>query len=84
MIRAVYDCNVVLSAIGWNGSARQCLKLVARRRVFLFVTPDILAEYESVIPDILTGEMPDMDVQPKLAWIRSQSRRVTQIPSLPY
>ena len=35
MIRAVYDCNVVLSGIGWNGSARKCLKLVAKRRVFL-------------------------------------------------
>ena len=38
MIRAVFDCNVVLLAIGWSGSARACLKLVARRRVFLFVT----------------------------------------------
>jgi len=46
MIRAVYDCNVILSGIGWNGSARKCLKLAAERRVFLFVTNEILAEYE--------------------------------------
>ena len=32
MIRAVYDCNVVLSGIGWNGLARKCLQLVAERR----------------------------------------------------
>lgn len=44
MIRAVYDCNVVLSGIGWNGSARQCLKLIARREVFLYVTEEILAD----------------------------------------
>ena len=25
MIRVVYDCNVILSGIGWNGSARTCL-----------------------------------------------------------
>ncbi len=48
MIRAVYDCNVILSGIGWNGSARKCLKLVAERRVFLFVTDEILSEYEAV------------------------------------
>lgn len=76
MIRAVYDCNVVLSAIGWNGSARQCLKLIGRRRVFLFVSDAILAEYESVIPEILAEELPDMDPLPHLAWIRAQSRRV--------
>jgi predicted nucleic acid-binding protein len=50
MIRAVYNCSVILSGIGWNGSARKCLKLAAERRVFLFVTDEILAEYEAVIP----------------------------------
>ncbi len=80
MIRAVFDCNVVLSGIGWNGSARKCLKLVARRRVFLFVTRDILAEYEAVIPGTLAEEMPGLDVLPKLAWIRSQSRFVEPAP----
>lgn len=80
MIRAVYDCNVILSGIGWNGSARKCLKFVARRRVFLFVTDDILAEYESVIPEILAEELPDLDPQPKLTWIRSKSRLIEPSP----
>ncbi len=44
MIRAVYDCNVILSAIGWNGWARICLKLVVQRNVFLYVTQAILTE----------------------------------------
>jgi uncharacterized protein len=80
VIRAVYDCNVILSGIGWNGSARQCLQLAARRRVFLFVTDAILAEYEIVVPEILTEEMPDMDPHPKLAWIRAKSRMVEPSP----
>jgi putative PIN family toxin of toxin-antitoxin system len=80
MIRAVYDCNVVLSGIGWNGSARNCLKLVARRRVFLFVTDAILAEYESVIPETLAEELPDIDPHPKLAWVRTRSRLVEPSP----
>ncbi len=80
MMQAVYDCNVILSGIGWNGSARNCLKLVARRRVFLFVTEDILTEYESVIPKTLAEEMPDIDPHPKLAWLRAKSRLVEPAP----
>jgi putative PIN family toxin of toxin-antitoxin system len=80
MIQAVYDCNVVLSGIGWNGSARKCLKLVAQRRVFLIVTDDILVEYESIIPEILAEEMPEVNSHPKLAWIRSKARLVEASP----
>ena len=80
MIRAVYDCNVILSGIGWNGSARQCLQWVARRRVFLFVTDAILAEYEAVIPETLAEETPGIDPHPKLVWIRAQSRLVEPAP----
>ena len=80
MIRAVYDCNVVMSGIGWNGAARQCLKLAASRQVFLYVTDEILAEYETVIPEIIAEEMPKIDPQPKLAWIRNKSRRVEPVP----
>ena len=80
MMRAVYDCNVIVSGIGWNGSARSCLKLVARRCVFLFVTEAILEEYELVVPDILAQELPDVDPHPKLAWLRSASRLVEPAP----
>jgi putative PIN family toxin of toxin-antitoxin system len=80
MIRAVYDCNVILSGIGWNGSARKCLKLAAERRVFLFVTDEILAEYESVIPETLAQEVPEVNPQPKLAWIKSKARLVEPSP----
>ena len=80
MIRAVYDCNVVLSGIGWNGSARKCLKLVAQRRVFLFVTDKILSEYQAVIPETLAEEAPEVDPHPKLEWIRSKARMVEETP----
>ena len=80
MIRAVYDCNVILSGIGWNGSARSCLKLVAQRRVFLFVTDAILAEYDSMVPEVLAEEVPDIDPHPKLVWIRAKSRLVEPSP----
>jgi len=80
MIQAVYDCNVVLSGIGWNGSARKCLKLVAERRVFLFVTIAVLAEYESVISETLAEAAPEVNSQPKLAWIKSKARLIDPSP----
>ena len=80
MIRAVYDCNVILSGIGWNGSARKCLKLVAERQVFLFVTDEILAEYEAVIPETLAEEVSEVNPHPKLAWIRSKARLIEASP----
>ena len=76
MIRGVYDCNVIMSGIGWNGAARSCLKLVACRQVFLYITDEILAEYEAVIPKILAEELPEVNPQPKLAWIKSKARLV--------
>ena len=80
MIRAVYNCSVILSGIGWNGSARKCLKLVAERRVFLFVTDEILAEYEAVIPKTLAEAVPKVNPHPKLAWIKSKARLVGGVP----
>jgi putative PIN family toxin of toxin-antitoxin system len=80
MTRAVYDCNIILSGIGWNGAARKCLESVARRRVFLFVTDLILVEYETVVPKIMAEEMPEIDPIPKLAWLRSKARVVEPAP----
>ena len=74
MIAVVFDCNVVLAAIGWGGTPPLCLKLVAARRISLCVTEAILAEYETVIPERLKEEIPGLDAQPKLAWIRAKSR----------
>jgi predicted nucleic acid-binding protein len=47
---------------------------------FLYVTDEILAEYETVIPEIVAEEMPKIDPQPKLAWIRNKSRWVEPVP----
>src|SRR2546421_12296781 len=74
MIPVVFDCNVVLAAIGWRGTPRLCLKLVAQRRISLCVTELILAEYEAVIPERLKEEIPELDPKPKLVWIRARSR----------
>jgi len=69
MIRAVMDCGVLISAIGWGGNARACLDLAASGQVLLFVTDEIWNEYADRIPPILAGEKPEVDSQPVLAWL---------------
>ena len=80
MIPVVFDCNVILAAIGWRGTPRLCLKLMAQRRISLCVTEAILAEYEVVIPERLKEEMPELDPKPKLAWIRARSKTFEPAP----
>ena len=74
MIPVVVDANVILAGIGWGGTARLCLKLAARRRIAMCVTESILAEYEAVVPERLKEEVPELDPQPKLRWVRANSK----------
>ena len=80
MIPVVLDCNVVLAAIGWRGTARFCLKLAVQRRISLCVTKFILAEYETVVPERLKEEIPDLDPKPKLTWIRAKAKQFEPAP----
>jgi putative PIN family toxin of toxin-antitoxin system len=80
MTPAVFDCNVVMAAIGWQGTARRCLKLAAQRRVALCVSGPILAEYETIIPTKLSEAAPGVNPGPKLAWIRARSRMFEPTP----
>jgi putative PIN family toxin of toxin-antitoxin system len=80
MTAVVFDCNVILAAIGWRGTARLCLKLAAKRRVSMCVTEAILAEYETVIPERLKEEISALDPKPELAWIRRKSQLFEPVP----
>jgi putative PIN family toxin of toxin-antitoxin system len=40
----------------------------------------MLAEYESVIPEILAEEIPEINAHPKLVWVRSKSKLVEPAP----
>jgi len=74
MIRAVLDGNVIMAAIGWGGSARRCLRLVAERRIVLCVSKAILAEYETVVPERLKEEKVEINPEPTLRWVRDRAK----------
>ncbi|MGA2543974.1 MAG: PIN domain-containing protein [Verrucomicrobiota bacterium] len=80
MIRAVLDCGVLVSAIGWGGHARACLDLAASGQVSLFVTDEIWNEYADRIAPILAAEKRDVDPQPVLAWLLTVAQFVAPAP----
>ena len=67
MTRAVFDCSVVLSALGWAGNPRYCLDLVYAGQVLLYVTTAIWQEYEEKIPVILAEKQRPVDTGKELA-----------------
>jgi putative PIN family toxin of toxin-antitoxin system len=69
MIPVVFDCGVLISAIGWSGNPRRCLRLVAHRQIRLCVTPDVWEEYETRIPAVLTQKCPGVSARPTLDWL---------------
>ena len=73
MIPVVFDTGVLISAIGWRGPAHRCLALVARRQCRLVVSAEILAEYESRVPEVLAQEAPRANALGALAWVRAKA-----------
>ena len=48
-MRAVFDANVVASAVCWSGEPYLCLVKMARRQVFAFGTSETLEETRAVV-----------------------------------
>ena len=80
MIPVVFDCGILVSAIGWAGNPRRCLRLVADRQIRLCATPPVWDEYERRIPAILAGQRPGVDPLPTLNWLLGVARFVNPTP----
>jgi putative PIN family toxin of toxin-antitoxin system len=69
VIAAVFDCNVLISGIGWPGNPRSCLNLVGTGKVLLCVTNAILHEYHGKVIAVLKETRPEIDPRPTLDWL---------------
>src|SRR5213593_2304834 len=77
---AVFDTNVIASAIFWHtGTARRCLAGLARRQFKLAATDDILQEYVLTCTT-LHAQRPQQDPSGPLAWITSRALLVSAAP----
>ena len=64
---AVFDTNVLLSAVGWRGKRFQCLELARARTIEAVICPEILNELAEKLdvrlrlpPDAVTATLADL------------------------
>jgi uncharacterized protein len=50
-VRVVLDANVVFAGVGWRGEACNCLLSMARRRITVFATLEILEEVRALVAE---------------------------------
>lgn len=50
-MRVVLDANVVFAGVGWRGEAHNCLLAMARRRITVFATLEILEEVRALVAE---------------------------------
>lgn len=50
-MRVVLDANVVFAGVGWRGEAHNCLLAMARRRITVFATLEILDEVRALVAE---------------------------------
>ena len=50
-MRAVLDANVVFAGVGWRGEAHHCLLAMAKRRITVFATLEILDEVRLLVAE---------------------------------
>lgn len=80
MIPAVFDCGVLVSAVGWKGLPRRCLELVWAGQVQLCVTPAVWDEYDRRLPEILAQCQPGADAEAVLSRLLQRARFVEPAP----
>ena len=50
-MRVILDANVVFAGAGWRGEAYNCLLAMAKRRITVFATLEILEEVRALVAD---------------------------------
>ena len=77
-MRVVFDANVVFAGVGWRGEAYGCLLAMARRRITVFATLDILDEVRALVAE--RGAKFKHAAPNLLAWYYERVKRVTPAP----
>jgi len=80
MIKAVFDCNVVMSAIGWRSEAFHCFVSVAKREIQAFVTAAIVEEYRRTALNMEREKIFARAPWPALEWFIAACSEVEPAP----
>ena len=77
-MRVVLDANVVFAGAGWRGEAHNCLVAMARRRITVYATEDILEEVTALLGEI--GFKTKFSPTNVLNWYLGRVKRVKPAP----
>ena len=80
MIRAVFDCNVVMAAIGWRSEAFHCFISVAKREIQPFATGAIVQEYRRTALNMEREKIFARPPWPALEWFIAACFEVEPAP----
>ena len=80
MIPVVFDCSVIVAAVGWRSEPYQCLVSVAQRRTKAFVTDGILEEYHRIIQELEAEKTFPRSPWPTLNWFLSACHKISPAP----
>lgn len=79
-MRVVFDANVVVAGVCWQGEGWLCLLRMARRQVFAYGTEFTLAETRETTVRVIREQAPAHNATARLAWYLDRVRRVDPAP----
>jgi putative PIN family toxin of toxin-antitoxin system len=80
-VKAVFDTNILISALGWNGKPEECLKKVFDDSITGYTSPDILREL-ALVMDYPHLDFKESEKQRFLSQIATEFHIVQPEPSV--
>ncbi len=79
-MRVVFDANVVVAGVCWQGEGWLCLLKLARRRAFAYGTEATLEETRETAVRVIREQRPMHQAAARLTWYLDRVRRVEAAP----
>jgi putative PIN family toxin of toxin-antitoxin system len=79
-VRVVFDANVVVAGVCWNGEGFLCLLKMARRHAFAYGTEATLAETQLTAVRLIRDLKPKHNAAARLTWYLERVRRIEPAP----
>lgn len=79
-MRVVFDANVVVAGVCWQGEAWLCLIRMARRHAFAYGTAATLEETRETALRIIQERQPRHNAAVRLSWYMDKVRLIEPVP----
>ena len=79
-MRVVFDANVLVAGVCWQGEGWLCLIKLARRHAFAYGTPATLEETRETTLRVIQEQHPRHNAETRLSWYLEKLRLVEPAP----